>query len=164
MDQVELGNMSNNQTVFAFKTYALQVQDRPDSSEYKAQTFKVDLGTVEEATQLQMRIKENELMTVDGFENGTNTTASIHIPEDLLGSYADLDSCSNLTTNSYPVFTQRLSYSLFLSDVLFQNINQSHMKIGSVIVAARLKCANNLTLNTPIKTTFQINREVGSYC
>ena len=51
LDEVEISNSTMNQTVFAFKTFALQVQTL-DSAEYQGQTFSVDLGSVEEALKL----------------------------------------------------------------------------------------------------------------
>ena len=82
-------------------------------------------------------------------------TASMQLPQNLLESF---DHCT-FTTNSNltKAKPQRLSYSVFLSDVLFQNLNQSHLKIDSIIVAARLKCADNTTLNEMIQSTFQVN-------
>ena len=143
--------------MFAFKTFALQIQEL-DPPEYQGQTFSVDLGTVEEAMKIEQRIEEGDLVTSDNIvmEVVMDATASLQLPEDLLES---LDSC-NFTTNLTSAKPQRLSYSVFLSDVLFQNFNQSHSKIGSIIVAARLTCADNTTLNTSIENTFQINREV----
>ena len=164
LDQVEVEqdvNGTNNQTVFAFETFALQIQEL-DPLKYQGQTFSVDLGSVEEATNMEQRIEEGDLVTsetVNAMDTEANTTASIQLPEDLLDGY-NLDSCINMTFNLTSATPQRLSYSVFLSDVLFQNVNQSHLKIGSIIVAARLKCADNATPNTPIETTFQINREV----
>ena len=143
--------------MFAFKTFALQIQEL-DPQEYQGQTLSVDLGTVEEAMKIERRIEEGDLVTSDNIvmEVVMDATASLQLPEDLLES---LDSC-NFTTNLTSAKPQRLSYSVFLSDVLFQNFNQSHSKIGSIIVAARLTCADNTTLNTSIETTLQINREV----
>ena len=114
---------------------------------------------------MEQRIEEGDLLTSETvMEVVTGATASMQSPEDLLES---LDSCV-ITTNSNFEFTsvtpQRLSYSVFLSNVLFQNLNQSHSKIGSIIVAARLKCADNATLNTSVQSTFQFDRGVIKKC
>ena len=148
-------NDTANQTIFAFKAFALQVQVL-DPEEYHGQTFSVDLGSVEEAMKLEQKIDQGDLITSGMVMDAvTNATASIQLPENLFES---LDSCNftNLTSTSI----QRLSHSVFLSDALFQNINQSHLKIGSIIIAARLMCANNVTLNTSVQTTLKINRKV----
>ena len=147
-------NGTANQTVFAFKAFALQVQTL-DPEEYHGQTFSIDLGSVEEATQLKQKIEQENLITSDMVMDAvTGATASIQLPENLL---ENLNS-GNLTSAN--VTAQRLSYSVFLSDTLFQNVNQSHLRIGSIIVAARLKNTDNTTLNTSIQTTFQTSRKV----
>ena len=91
----------------------------------------------------------------EGIVNGfADSTASLQLPEDLL------DMCSSTGSNVTSTVPQssRLSYSVFKSDILFQNLNQSHLGIGSIIIAAQLKC--NGTLNSSIKTTFQTDRMV----
>lgn len=144
-------NGSTNQTVFAFKAFALYVQTL-DPTEYQGQTFSVDLGSVEETLKLEQKIEQENLITSDMVMDAvTGATASIQLPENIL---ENLDFC-NLTSS-----VQRLSYSVYLSSALFQNVNQSHLKIGSIIVAARLKCVDNVTLNTSIQTIFQITRKV----
>ena len=165
LDKVEVEqdvNGMNNQTVFAFETFALQIQEL-DPQEYQGQSFSVDLGSVEEATKMEQRIEEGDLLTSETvMEVVTGATASMQLPEDLLES---LDSCTFATNSNFTSVTpQRLSYSVFLSDILFQNLNQSHLKIGSIIVAARLKCVDNATLNTSVQSTFQVDRGVIKKC
>ena len=144
-------NGTTNQTVFAFKAFALQVQIL-DPAEYQGQTFSVDLGSVEETMKLEQKIEQENLITSDMVIDAvTGATASIQLPKNIL---ENLGFC-NLTSS-----VQRLSYSVFLSSALFQNVNQSHLTIGSIIVAARLNCVDNVTLNTSIQTTFQTNRKV----
>ena len=154
--------------MFAFETFALQVQQL-DPKEYKAQTFSVNLGSLEEVREDNRTIQQDALVTSesaanlqdnlrDNEETGNaiaSTTASLQLPDDLLDSCFDVN--SNLTSTARP---QRLSYSVFKSDVLFQNLNQSHLSIGSIIMAARLKCADNVTLMTSLINTFQIDRMV----
>ena len=171
VEQDENSTTNSSQTVFAFETFALQVQQL-DPEEYKGQVFSVNLGSVEEATKDNQKIDQTALVTTElesaentnlkhkmkiiKREKATNTmagtTASLQLPEDLL-----LDLCSSNSTSAVP---QRLSYSVFKSDILFQNLNQSHLSIGSIIVAARLKCADNVTPSTSIKSIFQIDRMV----
>ena len=156
LDKVEVVqdvNDTNNRTVFALKTFALQIQEL-NPQEYQGQTFSVDLGSVEEAMKLEQRIGEGDLRTSETvMEAVTNATASIQLPENLL------ESCNN-TNMTLVVTPQRLSYSVFVLDVLFQNLNQTHLKIGSIIVAARLKCADNATLNVIIQSTFQVSKGI----
>ena len=172
LDEVEVEQDNNSainltQNVFTFKTFAFQVQQL-DPEEYKGQMFSVNLGSLEGAREDNQIIGQGALMT-SKLESITNfntkhkldmntmadTTVSVQLPEDLL------DSCGDVNTHLTSAIPQRLSYSVFKSDVLFQNLNQSHLSIGSIIVAARLKCAdNNMTLNSSIKSVFQIDRMV----
>ena len=166
---------SSHTAVFAFETFALQVQ-QVDPKAFNGQMFSIHLGSVEEAWQDNQTINQGALVTsklelainlinqeemtwvdTEGILNVmSDTTALLMLPEDLLDSCSDID--NNLTTT----ISQRLSYSVYKSDVLFQNFNQSHLSIGSIIVAVRLKCANDLTLNTSIKSVFQVNKMVNN--
>ena len=147
--------------MFAFETFALQVQQL-NPAEYKGQVFSVNLGSLEEVRGNNRIIKQDALVTsklesVANVKHETvneGTTASLQLPDDLL------ESCSDVNSNTTSAAPQRLSYSVFKSDILFQNLNQSHLIIGSIIIAARLKCADNATLNTSIQSTFQIDRMV----
>ena len=156
---------STKTTVFAFETFALQVQEL-DPEEYIGQIFNVNLGSLEKARKDNRTIQQSALVTselesaeqdnkgvtvVNGF---ADSTASLQLPEDLL------DMCSSMSSNVTSTVPQssRLSYSVFKSDILFQNLNQSHLGIGSIIIAAQLKC--NGTLNSSIKTAFQTDRMV----
>ena len=162
VEQDENSTSNSNQTVFAFDTFALQVQQL-DPEEYKGQMFSINLGSLKEARKDNRTIKQENLVTSqlesaanlnhetdnDGARKAmADTTASLQLPEDLL------DSCIDVNVSS-----QRLSYSVFKSDILFQNVHQRqlNLSIGSLIVAARLKCADNITL---VKSTFQIDRTV----
>ena len=170
IDKVEVeqnGNSTTNSTptVFAFETFALQVQQF-DPKEYKGQMFSINLGSLEEAKEGNQMIDNGALITrqLESQQDKTDTegslnamtTASLQLPEDLLDSCHRSDTNANFTS----IIPQRLSYSVFKSDILFQNPNQSHLSIGSIIVAARLKCAYELTHNISIKSTFQIKEMV----
>ena len=159
LDRVEISNSTTNQTVFAFKAFALQVQTL-DPAEYQGQTFSVDLGSVEEAMKLEQTIDRHDLITSDMVMDAvTGATASIELAENLL-ECRNSSICNLTSTNAT---TNRLSYSVFLLDTLFQNVNQNHQKIGSIIVAAKLRDAYNTTGNTSVQTTFQINPKVLQY-
>ena len=170
IDKVEVeqnGNSTTNSTptVFAFETFALQVQQF-DPKEYKGQMFSINLGSLEDAKEGNQMIDNGALITrqLESQQDKTDTegslnamtTASLQLPEDLLDSCHRSDTNANFTS----IIPQRLSYSVFKSDILFQNPNQSHLSIGSIIVAARLKCAYELTHNISIKSTFQIKEMV----
>ena len=170
LDRVEVeqnGNSTTNSTptVFALGTFALQIQQL-DPKDYKGQMFDINLGSLEEAKADNQTIDRGALITsqLESKQESDNTdtrgimnsmtTASLQLPKDLL------DSCMHSDTNANLTQTQRLSYSVFKSNVLFQNLNQSQLSIGSIIVAARLKCADDLILNSSIKSIFQVNRTV----
>ena len=168
VEEAENSTTNSSQSVFAFETFALQVQQL-NPEEYKGQVFSINLGTVEDIRKDNQTIEQNALVTSnlklaanmkDGTDNEgprnsmAGTTASLQLPEDLL------EMCSDVNLSLTSAAPQRLSYSVFKSDILFQNLNQSHLSIGSIIVAARLKCADNVMLNTSIKSIFQIDRMV----
>ena len=66
LDKVEVENdnstANSSQTVFAFETFALQIQQL-DPEEYKGQTFSVNLGSVEEAKEDNKSIGQEALVT-----------------------------------------------------------------------------------------------------
>ena len=83
-----------------------------------------------------------------------NVTASISLPPSLL---SDLQGGEEVRRDDA---VQRLSYSVFLTDALFQSPNQTarNLSIGTIIVALRLRSVTeNQTLTMPINTTFRIN-------
>ena len=106
------------------------------------------------------QIKENELITSEVVMSAiSNATASVSISRDLINGQ---DNCQSESSNSSQ---QRLSYSVFLSDILFQSLNQSQFKVGSVILSARLNCLANGSeyLSSPIQTTFRTHSQVCTY-
>ena len=86
-------------------------------------------------------------------KDAENSTASVHLNPSLF------EDC--LTTNG-TLLTQRLSYSVFLSDVLFLPENRSTNQVGSIVVAARLAClqTNKTMLSVPVRTSFLIRMTV----
>ena len=152
--------LSENDTiedrVFTFETFALQLQE-VDSETYQGQSFFVDLGSIDDVANITGRIPDDSLILQDTImETFSNATASVLLPEDLLD---DLVTCNE--TNSSTVFpSTRLSYSTFLSDVLFQNTEVTQYRLGSIIVAVRINCGTNTSLNTSILTTFKSNETV----
>lgn len=147
---LDMLNVSENssETQYGFDTYALQVQDiDPDS--FTGKTFMVILGAVKDA----IRAKGNFGGSLVTFEMVTNilenSTASVQLPDDFL------DLAQGCTSDSSP-FGLRLSFSVFLSDVLFQS-QQNRSEIGSIIVATRLCAASN---SSPIRVTFRTIEQV----
>ena len=139
----------DNETVFTFKTFAIKIQELDTSDEFEGQSFSVNLGSVEDSMNISGPISPNSLVSSDiAVEVSTRPTASIQLPNDLFMS------CGLSGTQ------RRLSYSVFLSDVLFQNETQRRngLRVGSIILAPRLLC--NRTLNTPITVSFRTNRMV----
>ncbi|XP_064387646.1 adhesion G-protein coupled receptor G6-like isoform X2 [Halichondria panicea] len=152
-------NSTSNQTVLSFETFAIKVQDLdPDS--FQGQTFVVDLGPVEEAVNNTGVIDQDALMTANDHtadnrsdtdslsEDTDNSTASLRL------SPLILEDCPSTNRSLW----QRLSYSVFLSDVLFLPENRSTNQVGSIVVAARLACLqiNKTVLTVPVRTSFRI--------
>lgn len=146
-------NETDGKTVFGYETYALQVQEL-NLLQFNGQMFTVDLGSVEEALNTK-RILEDDLNTSEILMSIlANATASVTVPSNLIDEteYAQI-----LNVNSS---YQRLSYSVFLSDILFQSVNQSQYKIGSIIISARFNFLGNSTLKSAIQTTFRTHPQV----
>jgi hypothetical protein len=110
----------------------------------------VNLGSVEDAANISGAIPPDDLVTGDNPMD--EATASIQLPIDLFMS------CGLSGAE------RRLSYSVFLSDVLFQNETQldKGLRVGSIILAPRLRC--NKTLTTPITVSFRTNEMVTILC
>ena len=158
-------NSTENATsTFAFKTFAIQIEEI-DPQMYQGQSFSVNLGSVQDTMNITEKIPADRLKTTDttrGISTTDNTkrtsnssTASIQLPENL---FNELSHCIPTSSSAQA----RVSYSVFLSDILFQNEDQKHLELGSIIVAARLQCDTNTTINlkTPIEVSFQINKMV----
>lgn len=146
-------NTTDNRTVFSFDTFALQVE-KIDPNNFIGQTFLVDLGSVEEAVNISQGIDEDSLLATGAILDVlTNATASVQLPPTFL------DNCTNPDINSE--FSQRLSYSVFVSDVLFQPENRTRYKVGSIVVAAKSACdlRNNIS-SSPVQTTFLTSETV----
>lgn len=162
-DRVVLSNDHNDtlqERVFAFETFALQLQE-VDPETYKAQAFTINLGSIEDISNSSGKIPDESLMTQDTMvELLNNATASIQLPDDLLDHLSD---CSEMNTSTANVtLIRRLSYSVFLSNALFQSTELDEYKLGSVIVAARMNinCGNDTSLNTAITASFATNKTV----
>ena len=165
-DRVVLSDDDNDtlqERVFAFETFALQFQEM-DPETYEAQTFTVNLGSIEDISNISGKIPDESLIIQDTIiEIFNNATASVQLPDDLLNHFVD---CSELNTSiDNTTLTRRLSYSIFLSNALFQNTEVDQYELGSVIIAARMKlnCGNSTNLNTPIRATFAANKTVRTF-
>ena len=138
----------DNKTVFTFNTFAISIQEFDISNDFDGQSFSVNLGSVENAMGISGAIPKNNLTTSDAMDVSTGATASLQLPNDIFMS------CSLSGTQ------RRVSYSVFLFDVLFRNEIQHRngLRVGSIILAPRLPC--NAILATPITVSFQTNRTV----
>ena len=158
-------NSTSNQTTFSFTTFAVQVQ-QIDPNRFNGQTFIVDLGSVEQAMNSSGNIEQDALITVDDAsqpesrlaqEDVQNSTAFLQL------SSAFLDECIGSEIGSLSV-SQRLSYSVFVSTVLFLPENTILNAVGSIILAARIKCnKTGLSMPATVRTSFQTNEPV-SFC
>ena len=147
-DEVET-NTSANRTLYALQSFALQVQD-VDETTFAGEAFSVDLGSVEEATNITNTIDQSALVTM--MEALNSATASLQISNSVLSA------CENQGTHANNNY--RLSYSVFRSDGLFQSMNANN-SIGSIIIGARLRCAQNAATRsrrTSIRTRKEVTR------
>ena len=122
-----------------------------DTSSFQGQTLSVDLGSVQEAMSISSSIHKEAIQTISRSKAYQNKTASVQVPASL---FRDFGQSSE---------QQRLSYSVFVRDTLFQSSdeNQSNLTVGSIIVAVRVNGSTaSGNLSTPITVTFQAS-EVG---
>ena len=146
-DNVLLQNDSNS-TIFTRKTFALLVED-VDVTRGVDETLFVNLGTVEEATNTSERIDPNSLTKSNITNMSTTTTAEVRVPQSVI---ADL--------NSGEKQTQRLAYTVFTNDSLFQSTNetQNNITLGSIVISVQVNASNDTSdLPAPIQVTFLIN-------
>ena len=121
---------------FSFNKFALQLED-VELHSFHGQSFLVNLGSVEEALKRGMaigfynlKVSEAVLMTLK------NSTALVEIPEEIL------------TDTSGRKSQDRISYTVFLTDTLFQTEPKS--KVGSIILSVRVSSIGNATLTIPV--------------
>ena len=144
-DNVPLQNDSNT-TTFTRKTFALLVKE-VDVMTFNDETLFINLGTVEEATNTSSeQIDPNSLVVSTSNIANTSvvTTAEVEVPQ------------TALSGEGKP--TQRLSYTVFANDSLFQSAEetQNNIALGSIVVSVRVNVSNDLP--NPIRVTFLINR------
>ena len=155
-DEVVLPPNTTEPKVYARETFALQVRD-VDTKSFSGETFNVDLGSFEEAIHLNTSIPEQALQTT--MEVLADATVSITVPREILGGRQNREIRE-------PDETQRLSYSVFIADTLFQSPNQTsrnNLSIGSIIAAIRLRnVAAELTV--PLNATFRISEVNNDSC
>ncbi len=177
LDTVDLAtvNTTNNLTTLTFNTYAVQIQE-VDPDNFAGQTFVVNLGPVEQAMNISGNIAQESLITLDGvaIDNSRRKRQSTGL--DVQNATASLqltplifENCvSNMSSEASTIVSQRLSYSVFVSDVLFQTENniKSNIVVGSIVVAVRLRCqlANKTMLSVPVRSTFQVAEMVAFVC
>ena len=141
---------NSSKAVFGFNKYALQLQDI-ETEEFKGQTFTVDLGPAEEAMKTKGDITDSNLATFEeGMKVLDNSTASVLLPANFL------DSVQGCNTDLL-----RLSYSVFLTDILFQS-RQEGRSVGSIVMAIRLGFSDDSSLLNPLKVLFRTVRQVNS--
>lgn len=141
-----------NKLVLGYDTYALQLQNI-DPDKFKGQTFTVNLGSVEDAMRSEDNLQDSLMTSEMVMHVLDNSTAAVQLPDTFLDT---LSGCSATDLSTSVGTLQRLSYAVFLSDILFQSQNQSgRFGIGSIIVSTRLKCEENITIINPIIIIFR---------
>lgn len=145
--QDEVVITTNTTKIYTQMTFALQVQDVSTES-FSGETLSVDLGSFEEALSLNTSIPEHALQTT--MEALSDATASITLPSNIFTAVQGGEKRS-----------QRLSYGIFLRDILFQSPNQTanNLSIETIIIALRLPNTTvDQTLSVPLNTAFSISR------
>lgn len=145
---------SEGRTVFGYSTYALQIQS-VEPMKVGGNALTVNLGSVDEALNSGQISEENLINGENLMSVLANATASVYIPTDSLVN--SVNSCALELLNTPQ---QRLSHSIFLSDILFQSHIKNNYSIGSIIIAARIQCLDGAFLPMPVRTTFRTNPKV----
>ena len=158
-DLLDLSTSSNDseqeRVVFGFDTFALQLQDVETNDVSNGQTFSVNLGSVEDALQSEGGFSESLVTAEMVMDILVNSTASVYLPDGFFSNSGNM-----LTNNTSRL---RLSYSVFLTDILFQSPNQSRsFDIRSIILSTRIGNAKDPTLLHPIQVSFRTIRMVKS--
>ena len=138
----------SNSTIFTRKTFALLVED-VDVTRGVDETLYVNLGTVEESTNTSERIDPNSLTKSSIMANmSPTTTAEVRVPQSVI---TDLNSAEKPT--------QRLAYTVFTNDSLFQSTNETqNITLGSIVISVQVNASNDTSdLPAPIQVTFLIN-------
>ncbi len=158
-DLVSLSNTTNGNLVDTYtrKNFAIQVHD-VDTSTFTRQAFSVVIGSDQEAVNgTDQEISVINLLVM--MEAVPNATAAIQLLPSIFGltSGRQLSRRLSSPTNS-STGRERLSYSVFLMDSLFQTeqTRNGDYKIASIIVGTRIcsYCGNNDT-EDGIAVTFQ---------
>ena len=152
---LNISTSGNASMQFGFDTFALQLQDI-DPDLFNGQTFTVNLGSVEDALQTSGNLGDS-LRTSEVVMNIlVNSTASVNLPDDFFASSMKR-STEDVLNNTNEL---RLSYTVFLTDILFQSQNQS-VDIGSIIVSTRLSSEEaDFIPKNPIEVSFRTIRMV----
>ena len=101
---------------------------------------------------INSNLREAAIQTIEGNKVFLNRTASVQVPASVFRDLGQSD------------VQQRLSYSVFVRDTLFQSSdeNQSNLTVGSIIVAVRVNGSTaSGNLSTPINVTFQASEVSG---
>ena len=152
LDLTASNSSADSTTIFGLDTYALQLQDI-DPDIFNGQTFSVNLGSVEDAIKLKGDIQDGLMTSEEVMKILQNSTASLQLPDNFL------QGCSDMYLD---IRQLRLSYSVFLTDILFQS-QANRSAIGSIVVATHLGYADNTSLLNPIRVHFRTVKEVFFY-
>lgn len=141
-------DLSNSSEVFAFSTYALQLQD-VDPNHFHGQNISVNLR-VEDFEDMPNDELNNPITFGTVFKLLENTSAAVQLPESVV------EGCRQTSD------VLRLSFTVFLSDILFQSQNSNRSDIKSLIMSTRLRCAvsSPMQLLNPISAIFRTTQNV----
>lgn len=134
-----------NQTslVIPLTSYAIAVM-RVNPADFTGQTFSANFGN--DFTFDDTKVINPDLLA---FEETTSATASLSIPPNVLDLIAAI-------SKGNASITRRLTFGLFLGDVLFSSRNASKLEVGSIIMSASLTDSEKVkNLSPPIIVTFQ---------
>ena len=142
-----------------------------DPNNFSGHTAIVDLGPVETAKNISSHMNRNVSLIFNNFANQEPTkeeiersTASIHLQPSYFE--ANISARKNSLNDSLQVVNHQLGYTVFLTDVLFPLINDSSVKVGSIIVHVGVssQLENITNLSVAIRTSFDVIEAVSIAC
>ena len=129
--------VENDAVTFAQDNFALVLGD-VDTNNYRGQTF-----TIETDIDVLDAFDSDQISTTDDQETSSTGACSFTLPGSLFDGSADT--------------RQRISYSVFSDDSLFQTRNASDRQLGGVIFSVDIPGIDNIVnLPNPVRMRFQI--------
>jgi len=141
-----LFNGSKDTSSFSFNKFALQLENI-NAENIVDQYFIVDLRSVQGALESEVSLKTNSTKVTEvALKAMKNSTGYVRILKELL-----------LKAYEQSEIAARVSYMVFLTDILFQT-TEHQSKVNSLVLSTRIGSYENTTLEMNISVMFEKKR------